>query len=173
MWPFDFDTRVVFRSADLVKYFVIYYGRVLSSSVCWDGVADRGSWGVLGGLVRWNERGTVSCCCFFLALVQPRPPGGGAWFRFWGQWRRLVSSPSLLVRRWLGCGAGVSGGVSTLFGGRGILSAPCRGGGRLLRLRGAAAAAFSSAQREGLGGRDRGDAGCPEEDGGGRDMDAC
>ncbi len=38
---------------------------------------------------------------------------------------------------------------------------------------GKAAAAFSSARREGLDGRDRGDAGCPEEDGGGRDMDAC
>ncbi len=38
---------------------------------------------------------------------------------------------------------------------------------------GRAAAALSSAQREGLGGRDGGDAGCPEEDGGGRDMDAC
>ncbi len=36
-----------------------------------------------------------------------------------------------------------------------------------------AAAAFSSARREGLDGRDRGDAGCPEEDGGRRDMDAC
>ncbi len=36
-----------------------------------------------------------------------------------------------------------------------------------------AAATFSSARREGLDGRDRGDAGCPEEDGGGRDMDAC
>ncbi len=35
------------------------------------------------------------------------------------------------------------------------------------------AAAFSSARREGLDGRDRGDAGCPEEDGGRRDMDAC
>ncbi len=34
-------------------------------------------------------------------------------------------------------------------------------------------AAFSSARRERLDGRDRGDAGCPEEDGGGRDMDAC
>ncbi len=31
---------------------------------------------------------------------------------------------------------------------------------------GKAAAAFSSAQQEGLDGRDRGDAGCPEEDGG-------
>ncbi len=38
---------------------------------------------------------------------------------------------------------------------------------------GRAAAALSSARREGLGGRDGGDAGCPEEDGGGRDMDAC
>ncbi len=38
---------------------------------------------------------------------------------------------------------------------------------------GKAAAAFSSTRREGLDGRDRGDAGCPEEDGGGRDMDAC
>ncbi len=38
---------------------------------------------------------------------------------------------------------------------------------------GKAAAAISSARREGLDGRDRGDAGCPEEDGGGRDMDAC
>ncbi len=38
---------------------------------------------------------------------------------------------------------------------------------------GKAAAAFSSARQEGLDGRDRGDAGCPEEDGGGRDMDAC
>ncbi len=38
---------------------------------------------------------------------------------------------------------------------------------------GRAAAAFSSARQEGLDGRDRGDAGCPEEDGGGRDMDAC
>ncbi len=38
---------------------------------------------------------------------------------------------------------------------------------------GKAAAAFSSARREGLDGRDRGDAGCPEENGGGRDMDAC
>ncbi len=38
---------------------------------------------------------------------------------------------------------------------------------------GRAAAAFSSARREGLDGRDRGDTGCPEEDGGGRDMDAC
>ncbi len=36
-----------------------------------------------------------------------------------------------------------------------------------------AAAAFSSARREGLDGRDRGDVGCPEEDGGRRDMDAC
>ncbi len=35
------------------------------------------------------------------------------------------------------------------------------------------AAAFSSYRREGLGGQDGGDAGCPEEDGGGRDMDAC
>ncbi len=35
------------------------------------------------------------------------------------------------------------------------------------------AAAFSSARREGLGGQDRGDAGCPEEDGGRRDMDVC
>ncbi len=38
---------------------------------------------------------------------------------------------------------------------------------------GRAAAAFSLARREGLDGWDRGDAGCPEEDGGGRDMDAC
>ncbi len=38
---------------------------------------------------------------------------------------------------------------------------------------GRAAATFSSARREGLGGRDGGDAGCLEEDGGGRDMDAC
>ncbi len=38
---------------------------------------------------------------------------------------------------------------------------------------GRAAAAFSLARREGLGGRDGGDAGCLEEDGGGRDMDAC
>ncbi len=38
---------------------------------------------------------------------------------------------------------------------------------------GRAAAAFSSARQEGFDGRDRGDAGCPEEDGGGRDMDAC
>ncbi len=38
---------------------------------------------------------------------------------------------------------------------------------------GRAAAALSSARREGLGGQDGGDAGCPEEDGGGRDMDAC
>ncbi len=38
---------------------------------------------------------------------------------------------------------------------------------------GRAAAALSSARREGLGGRDGGDAGCLEEDGGGRDMDAC
>ncbi len=38
---------------------------------------------------------------------------------------------------------------------------------------GKAAAAFSSTRLEGLDGRDRGDAGCPEEDGGGRDMDAC
>ncbi len=38
---------------------------------------------------------------------------------------------------------------------------------------GKAAAAISSARREGLDGRDRGDAGCPEEDAGGRDMDAC
>ncbi len=38
---------------------------------------------------------------------------------------------------------------------------------------GKAAATFSSARRKGLDGRDRGDAGCPEEDGGGRDMDAC
>ncbi len=36
-----------------------------------------------------------------------------------------------------------------------------------------AAAAISLARREGLDGRDRGDAGYPEEDGGGRDMDAC
>ncbi len=35
---------------------------------------------------------------------------------------------------------------------------------------GKAAAALSSTRREGLGGRDGGDAGCPEEDGGGRDM---
>ncbi len=35
------------------------------------------------------------------------------------------------------------------------------------------AATFSSARREGLDGRDRGDAGCPEEDGGARDMGAC
>ncbi len=38
---------------------------------------------------------------------------------------------------------------------------------------GKAAAALSLARREGLDGRDRGDAGCPEEDGGGKDMDAC
>ncbi len=38
---------------------------------------------------------------------------------------------------------------------------------------GKVAAAFSSARQEGLDGRDGGDAGCPEEDGGGRDMDAC
>ncbi len=38
---------------------------------------------------------------------------------------------------------------------------------------GRVAAALSSARREGLGGRDGGDAGCPEEDGGGRDIDAC
>ncbi len=38
---------------------------------------------------------------------------------------------------------------------------------------GGVTAAISSARREGLDGRDRGDAGCPEEDGGGRDMDAC
>ncbi len=38
---------------------------------------------------------------------------------------------------------------------------------------GKAEAPLSSAWREGLDGRDRGDAGCPEEDGGGRDMDAC
>ncbi len=38
---------------------------------------------------------------------------------------------------------------------------------------GRAASALSSARREGLGGRDGGDAGCPEEDGGGGDMDAC
>ncbi len=38
---------------------------------------------------------------------------------------------------------------------------------------GKAAATFSSARREGLDGWDRGDAGCPEEDGSGRDMDAC
>ncbi len=37
---------------------------------------------------------------------------------------------------------------------------------------GRAAAPLSSAWREGLGGQDGGDAGCPEEDGGGRDMDA-
>lgn len=30
-----------------------------------------------------------------------------------------------------------------------------------------------SARREGLDGRDRGDSGCPGEDGGGRDMEAC
>ncbi len=36
-----------------------------------------------------------------------------------------------------------------------------------------AAAALSSARREGLDGWDRGDAGSQEEDGGGRDMDAC
>ncbi len=38
---------------------------------------------------------------------------------------------------------------------------------------GKAVAAISSARLEGLDGRDRGDAGCPGEDGGGRDMDAC
>ncbi len=38
---------------------------------------------------------------------------------------------------------------------------------------GRAAAALSSTRREGLDGRDGGDAGCPEEDGGGRDMDDC
>ncbi len=38
---------------------------------------------------------------------------------------------------------------------------------------GRAVAALSSARWEGLGGRDGGDAGCPEEDGGGRDMDTC
>ncbi len=38
---------------------------------------------------------------------------------------------------------------------------------------GKASAALSSAWQEGLDGRDRGDAGCPEEDGGGRDMYAC
>ncbi len=38
---------------------------------------------------------------------------------------------------------------------------------------GKAAATISSARREGLDGRDRGNAGCQEEDGGGRDMDAC
>ncbi len=40
MWPFDFDARVVFRSADFVKYFVILsvnfeplcIGRIMSAS---------------------------------------------------------------------------------------------------------------------------------------------
>ncbi len=55
--------------------------------------------------------------------------------------------------------------VSSLSQKRAFAAAP-QGSGK-------AAAAFSSARREGLDGRDRGDAGCPEEDGGGRDMDAC
>ncbi len=55
--------------------------------------------------------------------------------------------------------------VSSLSQKRAFAAAP-QGSGK-------AAAAFSSARWEGLDGRDRGDAGCPEEDGGGRDMDAC
>ncbi len=55
--------------------------------------------------------------------------------------------------------------VSSLSQNR-TFSADPQGSGRV-------AAALSSARREGLGGRDGGDAGCPEEDGGGRDIDAC
>ncbi len=55
--------------------------------------------------------------------------------------------------------------ISSLSQRRTFAAAPRGGGG--------AAAAFSSARREGLDGRDEGDAGCPEEDGGRRDMDAC
>ncbi len=110
-------------------------GRVLSSSVYWDDVADRGSWGVLGRLVRWGARRTMSHCYFFLTLVQPQPPGEGALFRFWGGWLRWVSSPSSLVRRWLNCGTGVGRGVSTLLRGRRILSAHCHRRKHILWLR--------------------------------------
>ncbi len=55
--------------------------------------------GVPGGLVRWGARRTMSHYCFFLTLVQSQPPREKAWFRFWGRWRRLVSSPSSLIRR--------------------------------------------------------------------------
>ncbi len=52
--------------------------------------------------------------------------------------RSLISGPSSLIRRWLGCGAGVNKGASILFGKRRILSAPCHRVGRLLWIRGAA-----------------------------------
>ncbi len=64
-----------------------------------NGMTDWRSWKVLGRLIRWNARRTMSRYYFFLTLVQPQPPGEKSWFRFWGRWRRLVSSPSSLIRR--------------------------------------------------------------------------
>ncbi len=66
--------------------------------------------------------------------------------------------------------------ASILFGKQRILSAPCPQNGTFAadpqgQREDGGHSLF--ARREGLGGRDGGDAGCPEEDGGGRDMDAC
>ncbi len=113
----------------------------------------------------------MSRYCFFLTLVQPQPPGEKAW-----------SMTALGLQPFLAYLAVIKlqhGGeqrsfdslrkaedlVSSLSQERAFAAAP-QGSGK-------AAAAFSSARWEGLDGRDRGDASCPEEDGGGRDMDAC
>ncbi len=97
-------------------------------------MTDRRSWKVLGRLIRWNARRTMSHYYFFPTLVQPQPPGDKALFRFWRRWQRLVSSPSSLIRRWLNYGIRVSREVSTLLRKRRILSAPCHRRQHILQL---------------------------------------
>ncbi len=113
-------------------------------------MTDRRSWKVLGRLTRWDARRTMSRYYFFLTLVQSQPPGEKAWFWFWGRWRRLVSSPSSLIPAVIKLRHGVSREVSTLFGKRRILSAPCHRGGHLLRLHVAAGGLRPPSLRPGL-----------------------
>ncbi len=101
-------------------------------------MTDLRFWKVLGRLIRWNACKTMSRYYFFLTLVQLQPPREKAWFRFWGRWRRLVSSPSSLIRRVIKLRHGMSRDASTLFGKRRILSAPCHRRHHLLQLHKAA-----------------------------------
>ncbi len=114
-------------------------GRALSSSVCWGGMADRVSWGVLVGRVRWGAHRTMSHCCFFLALVRLRRSGGGAFGPVLGRVAALGLRPFLVCPAVVGLRRGGGGGASIPLGGRGILSVPCLGGGRVPRLCGGAA----------------------------------
>ncbi len=97
-------------------------------------MTDRRSWKVLGRLIRWNARRTMSHYYFFPTLVQPQPSGERPLIRFWRRWQRLVSSPSSPIRRQLNYSTRVSREVSTLLRKQRILSAPCRRGRHMLRL---------------------------------------